>query len=429
MINNILYWNPWWTEKFSPNIEHRDVFEHLSQILKRKEIVFISGVRRAGKTSAMYYIITNLLDNKIPKENILYLNLDDEILRHHTLEDIYKNYKEIFPNSKGEKYILLDEIQNIDNWERWAKNKYDSFEEIKLIVTGSKSHILKTSSSALLTGRMLEMEVYPLSFKEFLNFKSIKHSTLISKIKNELHIKQAFNEYLEFGGFPEITLEKEKRMKFFLLQQYFENIRDKDIIRYFNIKDTKKFEKMIFFVISNITKPFSANKMGTLVNLSTNSVISYLNYSELVYMFLPLKAFNFSLKHQMLLPQKYYSVDTGFINAISFKFSENLGRILENTVFIELKRENLEIYYHRDKKECDFVIKHNMKISQAIQVTKTLENHETKNREIAGLMDAMNKYNLKSGLILTYDEESTEEHNGKTVIIKPIWKWLLERNT
>jgi hypothetical protein len=423
MEQNIVFWNPWWeSDTFDPKLQHRQSFDEIEPYLFRKEVLFFSGVRRSGKTSLMYYLITNLLDDVSPK-NILYLNLDDQVLRFETLEDIFDTYKKIFPEVKDKKYVFLDEIQNVDDWEVFVKNKYDSMEDIKFIISGSKSHLLKRKSS-LLTGRMFEREIFPLSFIEFLNFKEFNISKLNVISKKNILLK-LFYEYLKFGGFPEVVFESSERLKVSLLQEYFENIKDKDIITFFNIKEIKKFDRLCLFLISNISKPFSASKIGSFVGLSTQVIGDYLDYSELMYLFLSLNHFNYSLKSQISMPRKFYSIDPGVSNAISFRFSEDSGRLLENLVFLDLKRQEKEIYYHKDKSECDFVIKQGLKVAEAIQVCYEL-NEDNKKREINGLVEACTTHKLKKGLLLTYDQEDSFQKDGVKITVKPVWKWLLE---
>ena len=423
MIENIVFWNPWWNDETIKNFNFRKTYETILPLFERKETLFFTGVRRSGKTTIMYFLIKKLLKT-VAKENILYLNLDDALFKDKTLDEIYSEYLNFFPDLNGKIYIFLDEIQNIDGWERWIKKMYDSQENIKFIVTGSKSNLLKKHSS-LLTGRMIEFQIFPLSFTEFLDFNNFKLDKIKIISKKPMLLKY-YNDYLKYGGFPEVVLEKDEKLKTLLLKEYYGNIKNKDIITYFNIRESKKFDNLSLFIISNISKPFSSSKIGNAINLSTSIVENYLNYSELMYFFLSLNHFNYSFKTQITKPRKIYSIDTGLINAVSFKFSENKGRLLENLVFMELKRQGNEIYYHKNKFECDFLIKEGLKITKAIQVCYEL-NNEDKEREIKGLVEAMQTHKLKEGLILTFDDEDEIILNNKKISIKPVWKWLLDQ--
>lgn len=425
-----MYWNPWWKDKsLNYEIKNRDSFQKIEKLKKRKEIVFINGVRRSGKTSALYYIINNLIKNKTKQQNILYLNLDDESFTNMTLDEIYENYRILFPDLKEKIYVFLDEIQNISNWERWVKAKYDSYEDIKFFITGSNASLLKKKSSKLLTGRMFSIEFFPLNFKEFLNFKNIRASQKIDIIENKTTIKKLFKEYLKFGGFPEVINETEEDIKYLILKNYYEQIRDRDIIKEFGIKEIKKFENLTFYLVSNYSSYLSAKSLSGPLELSTSIINNYFDYTELVYFFLYLKSFSYSIKGQITSQRKCYSIDTGFLNAISYKFSENIGKLIENLVFLELIKHSKEIYYYKETYECDFILKENQKITQAIQVSKTLQNEETKKREIKGLIKALKRFKLNKGIILTYDEEQKITSENYEIIIIPIWKWCLQINS
>lgn len=423
MQKNIIFWNPWWNEtNYEFNLEDRDIFTSLDKYLSRKEIIFFTGVRRSGKTSTIYHLISKLLD-KVHSNNILYLNMDDEILCYSDLDEIYEVYKELTPAVKGRRYIFLDEIQSIEGWERWIKKMYDSFEDIKFIISGSKSHILKRNST-LLTGRMLELEIYPLSFREFINFKKVDFSNKISYLKNGAKIKRLLNEFIRYGGFPEIVMEEDIQMKSLIAKEYYDNIKNKDIIIYFNIKESKKFDRLSLFLVSNIAKQMSANKIGKLVNISPSVVNNYIDFAEMMYLFLPLQHFNYSLKGQITKPRKIYSIDSGMVNSIAFQFSENIGRFIENVVYLELKRRGFEIYYYNNNYECDFIIKKGLDIVEVIQVCFKLTDDNLK-REQGGLLEAMKNFNLKTGTVITLEKSEVSVKDGVQVV--PLLDWLLKQ--
>jgi len=307
------------------------------------------------------------------------------------------------------------------------KNIYDSFEDVKFIVSGSKSHILKRQST-LLTGRILEFEIYPLSFLEYLNFNGYDYVSKLGSIANETRIPAMIKEYMQYGAFPEVVLEKDTQMKILLAKEYYNNIKNKDIITYFNLRDAKKFDRLSLFLISNIAKLYSATKIAKLVGLSTQIVNDYIDYAEMMYLFLPLNHFNYSVKGQVTRPRKIYSIDTGLVNSSAFQFSENLGRYLENIVFLELKRKktkNYELYYYSDKKECDFIVKEGLEIIKVIQVSVEIT-EDNRKREIGGLLEAMNKFNLNYGLIITMYQNETIDKNNKTIELKSLTNWIKE---
>jgi predicted AAA+ superfamily ATPase len=283
---------------------------------------------------------------------------------------------------------------------------------------GSTSSLLKKETITRLSGRYLAVTVFPLTFKEHLDFKDLKRLSSAEK-------KQVFEEYLRHGSFPRISLEEDNSIKEELLKNYYETIYLKDIIFPHKLRNNRDIINLLYFTISNVGKPFSYNSLATALEISPDTVKEYLGYAEDSYLLYSINKFDFSIRKQLANPRKLYCLDTGLINAVSFRFSENYGRLLENLVFVELKRRQHEVYYHKGAQECDFIIKENDRISTAIQVTKEL-NFENRRREFEGLTGAMNEYGLNEGLILTKDTEELVEMDGRKIVVKPVWKWLLE---
>jgi hypothetical protein len=413
----------------------RSELKELETKSKSPFIVIITGIRRCGKSTLL-----NLF-RKNQKEKNYYLNFDDERLYNFTLEDfetLYETFIELFGI---EKTFYFDEIQNIEGWERFVRRISDSGNKVYL--TGSNASMLSKELGTHLTGRYVQIELFPINFKDYLKFKNLKlNKNDIYKREIYVNIKKEFNNYLNDGGFLQYLKTKDK--DFFKL--LYDNILYRDIIVRYNLSYEKGLKKIIHYLISNISKEFSYSSLKKISNISSITTISeYLNYLENSYLLFEIPKFDYSLKKQLVNPKKIYAIDTGLINTISFKFSEDKGRLLENLVFIELKRRGKEIFYHKNKKECDFVIREGLDITDAIQITKSLNEDitgETKKREFLGLIDALKTYNLKEGLILTEDEEfeiivndkgkeigdeRLETGDGRFVIkVKPIWKWLLE---
>ncbi len=420
--------NPWWfNKKFDIGINRLNYFPNLKKYINIKEILFLIGVRRTGKSTILYQIINKLI-KKVNKKSILFLNLDEPYFKNQNrnpnlIINILKEY--LVDNSNINKlYLFIDEIQTYKYWSESLKIIYDTFSNVKIIASGSSSNLIGSKLSLKLSGRYFYNIIKPLSFKEYLDFKNKKNITTIEKKKN-------FLEYLKYGGFPRVVLEKDKKFKFELLKNYFQTIYLKDIILPNKIRNNQEIFNLLYYLLSNIGVYFSYTSISKNLNLSIDTVQEYINYSINTYFIYNLNKYDYSLRKQFLNSKKNYCIDNGLINAISFKFSENKGRLLENLVFIELKRRGKEVYYHKNKKECDFVIKEGLKIKEAIQVTQSLNNIKTKKREILGLIDALKSYNLKEGLILTEDQEDTfietdKKGNQYKIIVKPIWKYLLE---
>ena len=388
----------------------------LENYLKNNEITIITGIRRCGKSSLL-----KIISKKI-SEKFIYINFDDirftdfNISNFQDIEDITSEIYGI----KTKVTYLLDEIQNIPSWEKWINNLYAK--KIKVFVTGSNSNLLSSEISTYLTGRNKIIRLYPFSFREFLSFKNIK---IDFKTTNEKRaIFQAFNEYFENGGFPLVI----KNNDLSLSKQYFEDILNKDIIKRYNIKKVKELKDLILYLFSNVSRTYSYSTLKQVSGIKSLSMINnYIEYLKNVFVASTINRFDYSIKKQNVSSSKFYTLDNSFLKTVAFNFSENLGKRLENLVFVELTRKNSSTYYHSQKKECDFVIKEALKITKVIQVCLSLEDPSTKKREIEGLLEALNEYKLKEGLILTMDKEDEILIDNKKIIIKPVWKWLLEK--
>src|SRR3989344_1263451 len=394
-------------------------------------ITAITGPRRAGKTFFCFQLI-NKLKEKISKENLLYINFEDEKLLGAEANDLDKLLETFYELSTIENkqniYLFLDEIQNVKNWDNWVRRIYDTQKNIKLILTGSSSKLLSKEISTSLRGRSINIEIFPLSFKELLTWNKILYNLkTISYSKDKIEIKKKFYKFLAEGGYPAIA---KNNNKWDILQNYYESMIFKDVIERNNIKEIKKLRVLANLLFESITKEISynnlMNKLKSLgFNISKNTIIGYISYFEDAYLFFQNLKYEYSITKQLGSVKKIYCIDNGLLNAVSFKFSKDAGKLLENLVFIELKRRGNEIYYFRKNNECDFLIKEKNKVIGAIQVTKKLDEENSK-REINGLLEAMKEYNLKEGLILTDEEEQEKIIEGKKIKIIPVWKWLLE---
>lgn len=416
----LLDWNPWVNGPFPDALIGYPRDYDLIPYLQVPEIKIIEGVRRSGKSTLLYQVIHHVLKTN---QHILYINFEDEVLKKYPLSKIIETYLEHAPIH----FLFIDEIQNCNDWVSFARKTYDRREINQLWISGSNSALIKEDYATLLTGRSFPIHVSPLSFYEFLSFKSLAIQSLPGSKKQEIAIRQAFNEYMHFGSFPAVVnrpvLKKE------LLIAYFDDFIYKDIVGRYQLNGNK-IRELAIYLASNTSKIFSYRSIGTSLNTHPNTIMDYFGYLKDIFLFEELYKFDYSLKKQMIHEKKVYCIDTGLASAISFRFSEDRGRLLENIVFCELRRRRQEVYFHKNISECDFVIKAELSIVEAIQVCASLQDPKTKAREIKGLLEAMQTYQLKCGLILTEEEEKQEEilHENITysIHIKPVWKWLLE---
>jgi hypothetical protein len=392
------------------------------------KIITLIGARRVGKTHIFYQLIQELVEKNIPKKNILYINFEDERFEYkkENLKYIIEAYLELYPDLELEKcYFFFDEIQNVEDWEKFIRRIHENYTK-NIFITGSSAKLLSTEIATALRGRSISYKIYPLSFREYLSFKEVKID--IYDEKKKAKIKNEFEKYIKIGSYPEI-LNLDEDLVFKTYQEYLSVMILKDIIERYNLKNKQILNIFIKKSVSNISSEFSLNKLynelkSQGLNVSKDFIYELPNYLEDIFLLYFLEKYETSLVKRNFAVKKSFVNDIGFINI--FKFNEEVGKILENIVFIQLKRKELEIYFHKEKTECDFIVKKQNKIINAIQVTKSIENEETKNREIKGLIDAMKKYNLSEGYILTKDEEKNLISGKFTIKIIPIWKWLLE---
>ena len=434
ILNDWNYWN-----KKLPNYYSRKFYEN--NILKydlTDEITVLKGIRRCGKSTLLINHIKKLLNQGVDIKETLFINFEDprlEIdLSVNIFEEIIDVYKE-YVNNNSQIYLFLDEIQNVSQWEKWVRTLYELKKVKKIYITGSSSKLLSREYGTALSGRFLDLNIYPISFIEFLEFKGENNINKQNLITNKIKYKRYFNQYLEIGGFPKVVLTNEEFIRKKEVLNYFETIILKDIVARYNLKNYDNVKKVAIYLISNISKIINLNKIRTSLNISYELVEKYFEYLKETYLVYELNRYDYSLKKQYSSSKKVYVGDISFVKEIGFSFSEDLGRVYENLVFLELiKRfedtntaEISSIYYHYENYECDFIIKTGLEITQAIQVTKSLSNEETRKRELNGLKDAMKKHNLSQGLILTEDESEEFEYQGYKVTVKPIWRWLLEK--
>ncbi len=381
--------------------------------LKGNEIVIISGIRRCGKSSLL-----KLISKKVEGKE-LYLNFDDIRLTDFNtdnFEDVQSIAIELL--DKGKITYFLDEIQNIQHWERWVNNLYA--QDIKVFITGSNSNLLSSEISTYLTGINKVINLFPFSFMEYLRIKNVEVSKQMTSTQISTIFKH-FKDYIDTGGFPLVIRNDDLQLS----KQYFEDILNKDILSRYQIKQVKEIKDLLLYLFSNIGKPYSYSTLKQVTGIKSLSTIkNYIDYFRNVFLLYTLDRFDYSVAKQKVSSSKPYAGDNSFLKIVAFNFTENRGKRLENLVFLHLLRSGKDVYYHLDKKECDFVVKDGLKVSSAIQVCLDISNPETRKREIEGLLSAMAKYKLKEGLILTMEHEETVK--AKNITIKPVWKWLLE---
>jgi len=430
IIKTILYE---WQEYKLPKIIRRetDLTKYLN--LKTPKIITITGFRRVGKTYLIFDLIEELLKTH-HKEEVVYINFEDERIPSDikVLTQLIPTINETYNHTT--KYLFLDEIQNIPNWSQWVRRIYDQ-ENIKIFITGSSSKLSSKEIPTELRGRCIEKTIMPLSFREFLLFKNIKIdlASLPYLDKEKSKTNKALEEYLYYGGLPEIVLTS-KEHKFEILQQYYKTVISQDIMDRFKIKNETMLKALLMLLLNSTI--YSISKIYKTLRsaghkIGPTTVMKYISYIENSYFLNNLFIFSYTVKDRLQYPKKIYFIDNGFINALSSTFSKNTGRLFENIVFNKIKSElkiNEELFYWQDKrqKEVDFVVKKGNKIINLIQVSSNLDNIGTKEREINNLLKANKELNCNNLTIINKDIDSKEKIGGQTIKFTPLYKFLLE---
>ena len=385
--------------------------------LQTSEILIISGIRRCGKSVLMQQIRDRLV------EKDFFFNFDDERLANFKLDDFQK-LQECFVELFGEQHTYyFDEIQNIEGWERFVRRLYNAGN--KIVITGSNARMLSRELGTHLTGRYIQVEIYPFSFQEYLAMNEIpvNAKTLYTTTGRATMVK-SFVKYMECGGFPKFLQDGSVSY----LTSLYESIIYRDILTRNGLTNEKEMLELMFYLASNATKRVTYSSLGKVVGIQhPDTIKNYLEYIQQTYLISELFRYDPSVKKQMMSPKKIYFVDNAIIKRIGFNATENNGVFLENLVFIEMKRRGWDVYYYADKKECDFIVRKGLHISDAYQVTLKMDSPETREREIAGVREAMQAYSLSKGYILTFEGKETINFDDGTIVeVVPVWEWILQ---
>lgn len=421
-----------WFESKLPAFIPRDI----SAAILQEDLVFsLVGVRRAGKTFSFFQMIDELKTHA-PSQNIIYINFEDDRLfplEGNELKSLLEIYRENFNFDKAFPiFLFLDEVQNIDDWERTVRRFYDRERNVRIAITGSSSKLLSSEIATSLRGRTLSKVIYPLSFFEFLKFKNIEVGDLktvkYSPRKNEILL--CFNEYIECGGSPKVVLSKSKSE---ILREYYRAIFYRDIVERYEIRNIRLFENFMKLVIQSMSSLFSFGKIANTLSsigfkVSKNTLIEYMKMLEAAFLAFAVPVFSYTVKDHLQYPRKIYIIDNGLRNSVCFRHSEDKGKLLENLVFLNLIRTEHEIFYWTNTNgyQVVFVIKKGEDVIELIQVCSDVTDLKTRKREERTLLKAMEMFKLKEGKILTLDYEQSIDLKGKMINYEPVWYWLLK---
>ena len=397
--------------------------------LESKKIISLIGVRRSGKSSILFDLI-NRLREKSDRENIIYINFEDDRLyplELSSLDLLLESYYELYPTKREEKvYLFLDEVQVVDNWELYVRRVYDT-ENIHIYITGSSAKLLSTEIATSLRGRTITYEIFPFSFKEYLQYKEIKVNLHSSKSLS--FIKNSLEDYLVDGGFAE-TINEEPPIARKILSDYLELIVYKDIVDRYNIKNRSLLKYLNKYCFTNIATLISFTKLfnefkSQGYKLGKDTVFDYISYLEDAYTLFTVPIYRNSVKEEQRNPKKIYAIDNGFKKIYDYAIGNDMSKLYENIVFLHLRRLTKDVYYFKEKQEVDFYAKVNTN-AYLVNVSYQIDDPATRKREIDGLIEAMNYFKLSKAYLITSQEDQVMQVDDKKIYILPLFRWLLE---
>jgi predicted AAA+ superfamily ATPase len=393
------------------------------------------GVRRSGKSTYLFQVMQRLLEGGVSKQNILYLNFfDDRLhdLRRDNLGLITEAYYSIFPKKKNSEtvYCFFDEIQSVPGWEPFV-DRLMRTEKCEIYITGSSAKMLSKEIATQMRGRALSWEMFPFSFREFLDYKGIEKEDSLST-KKRLIVQKAFEEYWETGGFPEVLrLSRSLRIK--IHQEYFHTILFRDLIERHDISHPKAVADLAHRLMDNTASLYSGNSLtGYLKSLGhkvpKSAVSDYLEWFEDAYFLFTVQIFDSSAARRDSNPKRIYCIDHAMVASVSSGILVNSGHLLENLVFTALRRLYPEIYYYKTKtgREVDFIVPTSGKTRILVQACESLADSQTRKREITALSEAMTELKIKTGTIVTRSGDEQINTNAGTINVIPAWRFLLD---
>jgi predicted AAA+ superfamily ATPase len=397
--------------------------ERLKRYLSAPNALAILGVRRCGKSTLSYQILRDL--------EACYINFDDERLLRFTSSDFDRMLQAFYDLYGDFDYLLLDEPHNIPGWELFVSRMRESK---RVVLTGSNSKMLSGELSTVLTGRYIDFTLFPFNFREFLVHEGFEPSDIDEySAKRTSIIKRMLEEFLKTGGFPEAYLFGRD-----IIVRIYSDIVEKDILRRLRIRKRSTFRDLMAYLTSNFSCEFTMSKLSRAFSIrDVHTIKEWIDGARSAYLMITLMRYSPKLKQQFLAPQKVYSIDTGIAYSMGFRISENIGRLMENLVAVELMRRksyfnrDWEVFYWKDhqQREVDFLLKQGPVVRQLIQVTYASGRDEVERREIEALVRASEELRCKNLLMITWDYEGEIKAGGREIKAIPMWKWLLQTSS
>ncbi len=389
------------------------------------KIISLLGPRRAGKTYILFDLIKQLRES-VPKERLVYINFEDDRLfplELEDMEDLVQAYYELFPSHKETLvWFFFDEIQEVPHWEKFIRRLFDQ-ENCRIYLTGSSAKLLSRELATALRGRSIPFEIFPLSFKEFLKFKELIINPATSK--GQAQLLYQLKAYLKQGGFPELIFIPEP-LHNRVINEYIDLMLYRDLTERFSVKHPQLIKYLLKYLLTNLAKPVSINKMFNDVKsqgykVGKNTIYEYISYLEEAFIIFRVDLWSRSIRKQAVNPSKSYIVDPAFKYAMSVQ--EEMGRVFENAVFMELRRRGTQPFYVQNKQEADFYWEDGLLINACYDYREA----STRKREINGLLEAMEALNLSESLLVNWDKKELLTFGEKKIRVQPLGEFLLER--
>lgn len=395
-----------------------------------KKIVTLTGVRRSGKTYHLLSLVHELINNGTPKEHILYINFEDERIQFSAdeLDLILQAYRELYPDTDlSTCFFFFDEIQEVDGWEKFIARLYESISK-HVFITGSNAKLLSQEIATALRGRTITYEVFPLSFAEFVTI--LAPGTKPHSSKDKALLSNLFEQFMYQGGFPEL-LDQSPDIRDKTLQEYFNVMVLRDLIERYNISGGSILKYFCKRVVAATGGEFSVHKIYNELrsqgyHVSKDTLYAYQDYAESVYLNRLITKYSFSVVKSENARKKTYVIDQGLGVALDYKCGQDVGRILETTVALELLKQGSHIAYQHNGSECDFVIMNKGVVTAALQVSVELHDNSTYEREIKGLKKTCQAYNLTEGVIITKDYRAEHKEDGIYITMMPAWEYFIQ---
>jgi predicted AAA+ superfamily ATPase len=400
-----------------------------------RKVWVLMGMRRSGKTWTAYQYILHRQKQGFPKTSNLYINFEDDRLANFEVKDfqtILDVYYELYPENINSKdlFFCFDEIHIVEGWEKFIRRLIDT-EQMEICVTGSSAEMLSKELGTALGGRAWSQEIFPYSFLEYIALKGLD-STLPKSSKTESLIRSLANDYLVYGGFPEVVASP-RELHTPLIQGYMDAVILRDLIKRHSIKNGDVVQKFLVQILRRLSTSLSINKIYSTMKslglaIGKNSLFEYLQYFEDAYAVLTVPFFSLSERIRQVNPKKVYAIDPGIITAYSVKTNFERAARLENAVFMHLRRSYTNICYYNtihSKKEVDFVVTTPRGDLLLIQACADMSENEIRQRELSALYEACQEFELSEGFIITEDHEEEIHHQNLKIHCIPFWKWAI----